>query len=168
MHVVELDGSAGQGGAGDSSRRRRRRRRTSGSAASSAWMPAAADCPTMPWCSTARRSRSGRNTSVPAISTISSASIVICPSETRHTPSASAAAAPIAMPPSVMPRVITLVDSTRIVVRTVARARVGEAPAVGRALAERLQGRQALHRVEEFRAEGLVGRPWARLAPSRP
>ncbi len=96
---------------------------TSGSAASSAWIPAAADCPTMPWCNTALRSRNGRNTSVPAISTISNASIVITPLETRHTPSASAAAAPIAMAQSVIPRVITLVDSTRIVESDNCRAR---------------------------------------------
>ncbi len=96
---------------------------TNGSAASNAWMPAAADCPTMPWCKTARRSRNGRNTSVPAISTISSASIVITPSATRHTPSANAAAAPIAMPQSVMPRVITLVERTRIVESDNCRAR---------------------------------------------
>ncbi len=86
-------------------------------------MPAAADWPTIPWCSTARRSRSGRNTSVPAISTISSASIDISPCDTRHTPSPSAAAAPIAMPASVMPRVMTLVESTRIVVSHSSRAR---------------------------------------------
>ena len=128
---------------------------TSGSAASSAWMPAAADWPTMPWCSTPRRSRSGRNTSVPAISTIKSASIVISPCDTRHTPSASAAAAPIATPASVMPRVMTLVESTRIVVSDSCARALGEPAAIGGALAERLQGRQALHRVEEFRAEAL-------------
>jgi hypothetical protein len=96
---------------------------TSGSAASNAWIPAAADCPTMPWCSTPRRSRNGRNTSVPAISTINKASIVIEPLETRQTPRLNAAAAPMAMPQSVMPRVMTLVDRTRIVVSDKSRAR---------------------------------------------
>ena len=76
-------------------------------------MPEAADWPTIPWCKTERRSRSGRNTSVPAISTISSASIVIEPFETRQTPRLSAAAAPIATPQSVMPRVMTPIDKTR-------------------------------------------------------
>ncbi len=86
---------------------------TSGWAANSALMPAAADCPTMPWCNTMRKSRNGRNTSVPAISTISKAWMLISPCDTRHTPSASAAAAPTATPQSVMPRVMTLVESTR-------------------------------------------------------
>ena len=95
---------------------------TSGSAASSALMPAAADCPTMPWCNTMRRSRNGRNTSVPAISTISNAWMLISPCDTRHTPSASAAAAPIATPQSVMPRVITPVDRTRRVLSHNSRA----------------------------------------------
>ena len=39
-------------------------------------------------------------------------------------------------------------------VRQLVRA-LGEPPAIGCALAERLQGRQALHRVEELRAEAL-------------
>jgi precorrin-2 methylase len=50
---------------------------------------------------------------VPAIKTISSAWILINPCETRHTPSARAAAAPIATPQSVIPRVITPIDKTR-------------------------------------------------------
>ena len=61
-----------------------------------------------------RRSRSGRNTSVPAISTISSASMLISPCDTRQAASDKAAAAPIATPQSVMPRVITPVDIERI------------------------------------------------------
>ena len=43
--------------------------------------------------------------------------------DTRHTARTRAAAAPIAMPQSVMPRVITLVDSTRIVLSDSSRAR---------------------------------------------
>ena len=104
---------------------------TSGSAASSALMPAAADCPTMPWCNTMRRSRNGRNTSVPAISTISKAWMLISPCDTRHTPSASAAAAPTATPQSVMPRVMTLVDSTRRVLSHNSPRLLGEPPAIG-------------------------------------
>ena len=50
---------------------------------SSALMPAAAAWPVRPWCSTVRRSRSGRKISVPAISTISSASRLISPWRTR-------------------------------------------------------------------------------------
>ena len=118
-------------------------------------MPAAADCPSMPWCSTMRRSRNGRNTSVPAISTISNAWMLISPCDTRHAASASAAAAPIATPQSVMPRVMTLVESTRSgAVAQLARP-LGEPPAKGPALAERLQGRQALDAVEKLRAEGF-------------
>ena len=89
---------------------------------SSALMPAAAAWPVMPWCSTVRRSRSGRKISVPAISTISSASRLISPWRTRYAPSASAAAAPRAQPRSVMPRVRTLVPSTRNVLSDSARA----------------------------------------------
>ena len=89
---------------------------------SSALMPAAAAWPIRPWCSTVRRSRSGRKISVPAISTISSASRLISPWRTRHAPSASAAAAPSAQPRSVMPRVSMLVPSTRNVLSDSARA----------------------------------------------
>ncbi len=96
---------------------------TSGSAAKSALIPAAADWPTIPWCKTMRRSRNGRNTSVPAISTISKAWMLISPCDTRQTPSANAAAAPIATPQSVMPRVMTLVDNTRRVLSHSSRAR---------------------------------------------
>ena len=96
---------------------------TSGSAISSALMPEAADWPTMPWCSTMRRSRNGRKISVPAISTISNAWMFISPCDTRHTASASAAAAPIATPQSVMPRVMTPVESTRRVLSHNSRAR---------------------------------------------
>ncbi len=50
---------------------------------------------------------------MPAISTISSASMLIRPCETRQTARAKADAAPIATPQSVMPRVITPIDKTR-------------------------------------------------------
>ena len=60
---------------------------------------------TIPWCSTERRSRSGRKISVPAISTISSAARLMWPSDTRQAPRISAAAAPNAVPKSVTPRV---------------------------------------------------------------
>ena len=85
-------------------------------------MPAAAAWPVRPWCSTVRSSRSGRKISVPAISTISSASRLISPWRTRYAPSASAAAAPSAQPRSVMPRVRMLVPSTRNVLSDSARA----------------------------------------------
>ena len=109
----------------------------------------------MPWCSTVRRSRSGRNISVPAISTISSAVRLISPCCTRQAPSASAAAAPSAVPRSVKPRVSTLSASTQNVLSRQRARLVGQHPAVGVALAERLQRRQALHRVEELLAERL-------------
>ena len=88
-----------------------------GRASSSSKIPCAADSPTSPSCSRVRRSRCGRNASVPAISTISSTSMGICPSCTRHAPTASTAAAPTAMPVSVMPRVSEFVASTHIVLR---------------------------------------------------
>ena len=59
---------------------------------------------------------------VPAIRMISSASRLISPCATRQAPSASAAAAPKAMPRSVMPRVRMLVPSTQIVLSDSARA----------------------------------------------
>ena len=127
----------------------------SGSAANSALMPAAADCPSMPWCSTMRRSRKGRNTSVPAISTISSACRLINPCDTRQAPSDNAAAAPIATPQSVMPRVITPIEMhPHRAVAQLARP-VGEPAAIGRTLAKGLQGRQPLDAVEKLRAEGF-------------
>ena len=85
-------------------------------------MPSAAAWPVSPWCSTVRRSRSGRKISVPAISTISSASRLIVPVCTRQAPSAIAPAAPSAQPVSVMPRVNTLQDSTQNVLSDRARA----------------------------------------------
>ncbi len=96
---------------------------TSGSAAKSALMPAAADCPRIPWCNTMRRSRNGRNTSVPAISTISNAWMLITPCDTLQTPSDKAAAAPIATPQSVMPRVITPIEITLSELSQSSRAR---------------------------------------------
>ena len=92
-------------------------------ASSSALIPAAAAWPTMPWCSTVRRSRNGRKISVPAISTISSASMLITSCCTRQAPSANAAAAPSATPRSVKPRPITLAASTHSVLSDSARAR---------------------------------------------
>ena len=89
---------------------------------SSALMPVAAACPFIPWCSTPRRSRSGRKISVPAISTISSASRLISPWRTRQAPSASAAAEPNAVPRSVNPRVSTFSASTQNVLSDSARA----------------------------------------------
>ena len=95
----------------------------SGRASISMWMLAAADWPSMPWCSTERRSRSGRKISVPAISTISSASTLMSPAATRQAPSVSASAAPRATPRSVMPRVSRLTDSTQKVLSESLRAR---------------------------------------------
>jgi hypothetical protein len=97
--------------------------RTSGTASSSAKMPRAAASPSMPWCSRIRSSRSGRNTSTPSIRMTSSAGSGIAPKLTRHAPSASAAAAPTAMPASVMPRASVLVASTNIVLLNSTRAR---------------------------------------------
>ena len=84
-HVLELDARA-QAGGGD-----RPAPAAAGAAsgvASSVRMPCAAAWPFMPWCSTVRRSRSGRKISVPAISTISSAVRLMSPWLTRQAPSA--------------------------------------------------------------------------------
>ena len=62
----------------------------------------------MPCCNTTRSSRSGRNTSTPSMRMTSSAASDISPEATRQAPRPSAAAAPMAMPASVIPRVITL------------------------------------------------------------
>ena len=96
---------------------------TFGRASSTVKMSSAAARPIIPLCSSARRSRWGRNTSMPIISTTRSTSRPICPSATRHAPSASTAALPTAMPVSVRPRVSALVASTHIVLRKTSRAR---------------------------------------------
>ncbi len=111
----------------------------------------------MPWCSTLRRSRSGRKISVPAISTISSASRLISPCATRQAPSAMAAAAPRAVPRSVKPRVSRPSASTQNVLLRQRPRPLRQPSPEGGALAERLQRRQALHGVEEFLAERLEG-----------
>ena len=85
-------------------------------------MLTAADWPSMPRCNTERRSRSGRKISVPAISTISSASTLMSPAATRHAPKVSASAAPSATPRSLMPRVSRLTDSTQNVLSDRLRA----------------------------------------------
>ncbi|KAG1389409.1 hypothetical protein G6F58_013287 [Rhizopus delemar] len=95
----------------------------SGCASISAWMLTAADWPSMPRCKTERRSRRGRKISVPAISTISSASTLMSPAATRQAPSVSASAAPSATPRSLMPRVSRLTDSTQKVLSDRLRAR---------------------------------------------
>ena len=59
----------------------------------------------------------GRKTSTPIISTISSTSMPMAPSATRAAPMPSAAAAPTAMPASVMPREAELLASTHMVLR---------------------------------------------------
>ena len=120
-------------------------------------MPRAAERPSIPWCSRMRSSRSGRNTSTPSIRMTSSAGTDIAPVLTRQAPSVSATAAPSAMPVSVMPRASVLLPSTHIVLRKSSWARCLELPCPGAALAERLEGRQPLHRVEEIGAEGGVG-----------
>ena len=73
----------------------------------------------------------------------------------RHPPAAkpSAAAAPIATPQSVMPRVMTPVDKTRRLEFAELARPLGQTMAKGAALAERLQGRQSLDAVEEFGAK---------------
>ena len=111
----------------------------------------------MPWWRRMRSSRSGRKTSTPSIRTTSRAGSDIAPSLTRQAPSASATAAPTAMPVSVMPRASVLVPSTHIVLWKSARARSAELPGARAALAERLQRGEPLHRVEEVGAEGGVG-----------
>ena len=59
----------------------------------------------------------GRKTSTPIIKTMSSTSIPMAPSATRPAPIPSAAAAPTAMPVSVIPREAELLASTHIVLR---------------------------------------------------
>src|SRR5437870_5765542 len=78
-------------------------------------MPRAAAVPSMPACSSMRSSRSGRNTSMPSIRMTSRAPRSIWPAWTRHAPTAKAAAAPMAMPASVMPRPIVLAPRSHIV-----------------------------------------------------
>ncbi len=70
----------------------------------------------MPWCSSERSSRKGRNTSTPSIKIISSVESGMAPSTTRKAPQPSATVAPMAMPASVMPRASVLVPSTHMVV----------------------------------------------------
>ena len=96
---------------------------TFGCASSTAKTSSAAAGPNMPVCSSARRSRWGRNTSMPIIRTTSSTSRLIWPWVTRHAPYPSTAALPTAMPVSVRPRVRALVASTHIVLRNTSRAR---------------------------------------------
>ena len=85
-------------------------------------MEIAAACATMPWCINARISRSGRYTSIPIIRTISNTCTLIAPSTTRYTPSAKVAAAPTAMPVSVIPRDREFVASTHKVLWKSTRA----------------------------------------------
>ena len=87
-------------------------------------MPVAAERPIIPWCSRMRRSRKGRNTSTPSISTTSSTVSDMSPAATRHAPQPSDTAAPTAMPVSVMPRDRVLVASTHMVLLNSASARL--------------------------------------------
>ena len=114
--------------------------------------------PFMPVCSSARRSRMGRKTSTPIISTMSSTSMPMAPSATRAAPTPSAAAAPTAMPASVMPREAELLASTHIVAAEELVRFLGEEASARAALAEGLERRQALHRVQQLGAVGRVSR----------
>ena len=104
-----------EGASDDASQSGISRSLTSGSASRICMMPPAAEMPSMPLWRTTRRSRSGRNTSMPSIRMTRSAVRLICPASTRQAPSASAAAAPTAMPVSVMPRANVFAPSTPIV-----------------------------------------------------
>ena len=78
-------------------------------------MPRAADSPSIPWWRSTRSSRSGRKTSTPSMRITRRAGSDIAPWPTRQAPTASAAAAPMAMAVSVMPRASVLVPSTHMV-----------------------------------------------------